>query len=266
MQWESLGFKDEPFKTQPITHSSLDLYIGNEEKIKSSQFALNTNNIVMVIEGARGIGTTSFGNFLRFKAQDEHKYFTPTSEIRVEPNWHAETLMVAVIANIVSSLEMQYLEKIKNKKQFKAAKAIVQSVTETYRAFGASAFGFGANYGKSGNTTQPVIMPTQTLASYLIELVELVYSMGFKYGILIQLNNLDIGIVQQETNLKILLNVMRDYFQIPGTSWLLVGDMPLRHFIAQEVDRLDDIITHETEVTPLPEKDYLALINKRIEY
>jgi hypothetical protein len=266
MQWESMGFKDEPFKTQPITAYTLELYTGNEDKIKNIQFALQSNNIVMVIEGARGVGTTSMGNFIRFRAHEECKYFTLTSEIRIEPTWNSDTLMAAVLANVVSTLEIQYSNKIKNKSKFKKAKAMVQQVTETYRSFGATAFGFGANYGKSSNATQPMAMPTQVLAQHLVDLVDVVYKLGFKYGILIQLNNLDVGVVQNEDHLKTLLNVMRDYLQMNGTSWLLVGDQSLRRFIAQNVDRVDDIIAYETDVTPLSEEDYLAMIKKRVEY
>src|SRR5688572_11695461 len=111
MQWESIGFKDEPFKTQPITSSTLELYTGHDERQEKCQFALQSKNILMVIEGSRGVGTTSFGNVLRFRAQNEGKYFTPISEIRVEPNWNAETLMAAVIANIVTTLELQHFNK-----------------------------------------------------------------------------------------------------------------------------------------------------------
>lgn len=266
MQWESMGFKAEPFRTQPITAYTLDLYTGNQEKVEKSQFALHSNNLVMVVEGSRGVGTTSFGNFLRFKAQEEKKYFTPTSEIRVEPSWNADTLLAAVIANVVSSLELQYLNEIKDQPTFKEAKAIVQRITEIYRSFGATVFGIGANYGESSVTSQPMIVPTQVLSQHLGNLVELTYGLGFKYGLLIQLNNLDIGVVQQPDHIKMLLNIMRDYFQMDGASWLLVGDMPLRRFISQEIDRLDDIISFETQITPLSESDYLALIEKRVNY
>lgn len=266
MQWESMGFKDEPFKTQPITAYTMELYTGNKDKIKKSQFTLHSNNIVMVIEGSRGVGTTSFGNFLRFKAQEKQKYFTPASEIRVEPNWNADTLMAAVIANVVSTLEFQYFDRVKDQPKFIEAKELVQRVTKTYRSFGVSAFGFGANYGESGGAVQPMIMPTQVLSHHLEDLVKVVYQLGFKYGILIQLNNLDVGVVQNEAHLKTLLNVMRDYLQMPGTSWLLVGDMSLRRFIAQEVDRVDDIIAYEVDITPLSEAEYLAMIEKRVDY
>src|SRR3990167_6476119 len=124
MQWEAMGFKDEPFKTQPITAYSLPLYTGNVEKIKKAQFALQSNNIVMAIEGTIGIGTTSFGNYLRFQAQKEKKYFTPASEIRVEPTWSADTLMAAIIANIVSTLELQHSDQLKNQHQYQEAKRI----------------------------------------------------------------------------------------------------------------------------------------------
>lgn len=266
MQWESLGFKDEPFKTQPITGSTLDLYTGNESRIEQCQFVLHSNNAIIVVEGARGVGTTSFGNVVRFKAQKEKRYFTPTTEIRIEPSWNAETLMAAVIANVISTLELQYLDRVKEQPKFQDAKAVVQRVSELYRSFGASAFGFGANYGKSAVTSQPMIIPTQVLSKHLADLVQIAYGLGYKYGILIQLNNLDIGVVQEESHIKTLLNIMRDYFQMDGTSWLLVGDMPLRHFIAQEVDRLDDIISHETQVTPLSEENYLTMLEKRVNY
>ncbi len=266
MQWESMGFKDDPFKTQPITAYTLDLYTGNEDKISNSKFALNSNNIIMVVEGDRGVGTTSFGNLIRFSAQNDKKYFTPTSEIRVEPSWNADTLMAAVIVNIVTTLQLNYADKLKNNAKFKAAKAIVQQVTETYRSFGASVFGFGASFGSSTNSTQPMVMPTQVLAHHLEGLVQIVLKLGFKYGILIQLNNLDVGVVQDENNLKTVLNVMRDYFQLPGTSWMLVGDMSLRRFISQEVDRVDDIITYEVDITQLSKTSYLKLIENRIKY
>ncbi|MBB72831.1 MAG: hypothetical protein CMF50_10605 [Legionellales bacterium] len=265
MQWDSLGFSNEPFKTQPITSNTLTLYTGNTDKMEQCQFALHSNNIVMVIEGSRGVGTTSFGNYLRFQAEQEKKYLTPTSEIRVEPNWNADTLLAAVIANLISTLELNHFKEVKDSPKFTEAKAVVRRVTEMYRSFGVSAFGIGTNYGHSGSVTQPMVMPTQVLSQHLEDLIEVSYELGYKYGILIQLNNLDIGVVQKEEHIKSLLNIMRDYFQINGSSWLLVGDISLRHFIAQEVDRLDDIIAHETEITPLSEDNYLALIQKRVE-
>lgn len=266
MQWELLGFNEDPFKTQPITAYTLSLYTGNQKKIEQLQFTLNSDNTVVVIEGERGVGTTSFANFVRFSAKKDKKYYTPTAEIKVEPYWNADTLMAAIIGNLVTSMELDFAEKLKKNKAFIEAKSVVSRITETFKSYGISGLGVGGNYGISGAITQPVVMPTQMLAHYLEGLVKVIKELGFKYGVLIQLNNLDVGTVQDEKALTILMNVMRDYFQMPGTSWLLVGDTELRRFIAQKVDRVDDIIGDEIEITPLTQKEYFEMLDKRIQY
>lgn len=264
MQWELLGFKDDPFKTYPITSYTLELYTGNSKKIEQARYALSSDNCIMVIEGERGVGTTSFANYVRFTAHSNKKYFTPTGEIKVEPYWNADTLMAAAIGNIVTTLELYHAEEIAKDESFIAAKSIVSRITDTYRSFGLSGLGIGGNYGSSGTTTQPMLMPTPMLAHHLEGLIKTIKALGYQHGVLIQLNNLDVGTVQDEKHLVMLLNVMRDYFQIPGSSWLLVGDTQLRQFIAQKIDRLDDIIVCDIEITPLSNRDYNDLINKRI--
>ena len=121
MQWESIGFKTDPFKTEPITENTLELYTGNRQKIKSCQFALKSKDVIIVIEGNRGVGTTSFANYLRFNAKKSKDYFTPTNEIGVEPNWNTETLLAAIISNIVMELELYHHRAIKNDKHFHEA-------------------------------------------------------------------------------------------------------------------------------------------------
>ncbi|MCF6768587.1 winged helix-turn-helix domain-containing protein [Thiotrichales bacterium 19S11-10] len=266
MQWELLGFQDDPFKTHPITSYTLELYTGNKDKIDQAFYALNSDNVIMVIEGERGVGTTSFGNFIRFTSHNNKKYFTPTGEIKVEPNWNADTLMAAIIGNLVTTLELNHLDEIAKDNNFIEAKSVVSRITDTYRNFGLSGLGFGGNYGVAGATTQPMIMPTPMLAHHFEGLIKLVKKIGYKHGVLVQLNNLDVGTVQDEKHLALLLNVMRDYFQIPGSSWLLVGDTELRKFIAQKIDRLDDIIGCDIEIIPLSNKDYTQLIQKRVEH
>lgn len=75
--------------------------------------------------------------------------------------------MAAVIANVVSTLEIQHGDQVRDVPKFKEAKAMVQRVTEIYRSFGASAFGFGAHVGKSNSTSQPIVIPTQVLSRHL---------------------------------------------------------------------------------------------------
>jgi hypothetical protein len=228
---------------------------------------LSEKNVLIVIEGARGIGTTSFANYLRFSAQFKGVYFTPKNEIRVEPNWNLETLLAVIISNIVREIELSFSPKIVKDKRFQETKALSLRIAEAYRSFGISAFGFGVNYGKSsGIISQPIIVPSSVLGHHLEDLSALIQLAGYKYGAIVQLNNLDVGTIHSEEHLKYLFNAMRDYFQTNGLSWLLVGDVGLRPFIAQQVDRLDDIISHEMQINALQKSAYMELVRKRIDY
>lgn len=228
---------------------------------------LKDKGLKIVIEGARGVGTTSFGNYLRFSAQKAKYYFTPRSEIRIEPNWTLETLLAAVVSNIVRELELTHASsKVVKDKRFIEAKALSQRISDTYQSMGATAFGVGVNYGKSGSISQPVIVPSPVIGHQLEDLAALTVDLGYRNGILIQLNNLDIGAIHIEEHLKYFFNMLRDYMQTPNTSWFLIGDEGLRAFIASKVDRVDDIITYETVIDPLPKKDVKELIKKRVEF
>lgn len=266
MSWYSLGFSDCPFKTDPIENGTLDLFVGHVEKISACIELLKDKSIKMVIEGARGVGTTSFANYLRFNSQKSRYYFTPRSEIRVEPNWTTETLLAAIVSNVVREIEITQNKKIAKDKRFVSAKALTQRISDTYQSMGITAFGMGASYGKNINISQPVIVPSPIIGHQLEDLAVLVTELGYKNGLLIQLNNLDIGAIHSEEHLSYLFNMLRDYIQTPYTGWFLVGDENLRSFIARKVDRVDDIITYETIIKPVSKTDFHKLIKKRVEF
>jgi DNA-binding transcriptional ArsR family regulator len=267
MQWESLGFKENPFSTEPITIDTLSLYTGQENEIASCQDIVRQKDILMVIEGARGVGTTSFANFLRFSVQKKKLYLTPRNEIKVNPGWKIETLLSAAIANIIREIEFFQPGKVTRDKRFKDAKSLSTRIAETYRSFGIDAFGAGISYGKSaGINSQPMIVPASVLGHHLEDLSALVKSLGYKYGVLLQLNNLDVGTIHEEKYLRYLFNALRDYIQTRGISWFLVGDVGLRQFVAQQVDRLDDIVSYETEIKPMDKQAFDDVIHRRIQY
>ncbi len=114
--------------------------------------------------------------------------------------------------------------------------------------------------------TQPILVPAAVLGHHLEDLVSLIKQVGYENGILLQLNNLDIGAIHDAAHLKYLFNAVRDYSQTRGMSWLFVGDKGLRKFIAQQVDRLDDIISYEVEIGALSKEEFEQLILKRVNF
>ena len=268
MDWQAFGFKDDPLNTSPIIKSTLNLYTGHAEEIRVCMNVLTSRNTRIVIEGARGVGTTSFGNYLRFESEAKKNYFTPRTEIKVEKGWRSETLLAAIISNFIREIELrpEFEKRIKDKR-FQAAKSLSSRIAETYRSFGVDAFGFGASYGKqAGIVTQPLIVPSPVLGHHLEDLIALVREAGYKNGALFQINNLDIGEIHSPEEMKYLFNALRDYTQTDGSNWFFVGDIGLRRFIAQEVDRLDDIISYEVEINPLPVSYLSEMIDRRVRY
>ncbi|NNM59600.1 MAG: hypothetical protein HKM04_07270 [Legionellales bacterium] len=268
MEWQTFGFKDDPLKTSPIIQSTLALFTGHAEEVRVCLNVLKSSNFRIVIEGARGVGTTSFGNFLRFNVETKKDYFTPSAEIKVEQSWRCETLLAAIISNLVREIELLPVnEKMVADKRFQSAKALSSHLAETYRSFGVDAFGFGASYGKqAGIVTQPMLVPSTTLGNHFEDLIALVREAGYKKGVLLQLNNLDIGEIHSQEDMKYLFNALRDYTQIDGSNWLFVGDLGLRKFIAQQVDRMDDIISYEVRIDPLPISSLSEMLDKRVRF
>ena len=165
--------------------------------------------------------------------------------------------------NIVRELDIFQSDHVADNKNFQDAKALTMRIAETYHSFGIDAIGFGVSYGKSaGIVSQPIIVPAATLGHHLEDLAQLAVSLGYKFGILLQLNNLDIGAIHEIKHLQYLFNELRDYIQTDFVSWMLVGDVGLRKFIAQNVDRLDDIISYEVKIEALTEQEFLSLIRK----
>jgi len=266
MPWDSLGFSDFPFRTDLISSDTLELFVGHAQEVKACAEILKSRDVIVIIEGARGVGTTSFGNYLRFNAQKTKRYFTPVNEIRVEPNWLLETLLAVIVSNIVREFELSTLPNVHKDRRFIEAKAISQRISETYKSFGLSAFGLGGNYGEGGAISQPIVLPAPVIGHHLEDLANLAVDFGYKNGLLIQLNNMDIGTIHTESYLKYILNALRDYMQTRNVSWMLVGDVGVRSFIASKVDRVDDIISYEVFINPLSKSDYRLLVEKRIAF
>jgi len=225
MDWQLLGYKEYPFSVNPIAVNTIKLFTGHKKEIEVSQNVLQDKNIRLIIEGARGVGTTSFANYLKFFSQQKKQYFAPRDEISVEKNWNLETLLTAVISTIVREFDAFHAKQLKKNKIFLETKALAYRLSEAYNNFGITAFAFGGNYGKTKAITQPTFIPSTTLGYHLEDLGKLAIKLGYKNGILVQLNNLDVNVVHSEEHLEYLFNAVRDYLQIDNISWLLVGDI-----------------------------------------
>lgn len=263
--WEKWELKNNPYSQNPIDERSLNLFVGRKKEIALCYNCLSTSNSRIVIEGGRGVGTTSLANYVRYTLSKKGGYLTPDIEISVGRNWNLELLLSNVLAAVVYALERRN-RKLTSNRKFQNIKKTTQVIEERFKAAGFQAFGFGGQFGESAVVSYPRLIPVVTLTQYMNELSNISKCSDNSKGIIIHLDNLDIKTVFEPDSLRNFLNEARDSFQIEGYHWMLIGDTGLRGFIGSHIDRLDDIITAEVKLKPLTLKKVQQLIDKRIRY
>ncbi len=248
-----------PFDTNPISLGTLDWFVGRQRELQLCR-RLVTEQSVVLVEGALGVGTTSFGNVVRFGAQREQ--LTPRMELAVYRNWNAQTLLenvlVAVLHDIIDEPNSKQSAVVRQ------ARALVQRVEHAVHGAGMSLMGFGGQVNRSVAVTQPGIVPMETLRQTLIALASEFRSENRSVTFTVQLNNLDPNLTFTEEELTIFLNDIRDSLQLSGFSWILVGKKGLAQFITRRVPRLRSIISHDVSLAPLSLKQVEEVVKKRI--
>ena len=264
--FERWGLKDNPYTTEPIHEGTLDLFVARKQQRNLCKSALESKSII-VIEGNRGVGTTSMGNFVRFAKKQDRMSYSPDSEVPVSPGWNCEILLANVLSSLIWSLEKEK-DKLGSNSDFQEIKRVTHQVRETFKNISLQlsilGTGGGGQVGKEAMVTTPPVYPLITLNQYLQQITRITKELGYKKGTIIQIDNLDLDTLLTSEQLRVFLNDIRDTLQIEGFNWLLVGDKGLRDFIASKVDRLDDIVTLEVLIEPLSLEEVFEVINRRI--
>lgn len=263
--YEHWNLGESPYTTAPISRDHLDLFVGRSEVVAAAQNALR-NPSVLVLEGGRGVGTTSLGNYLRFVKAQEGKYFSPLSEVSASAGITAELFLANVLSILVWTIDSDY--DLEGNPDYRTIKSTTHQIREHYRDFSAQISVLGSGIG-AGRSTQRMVVapptyPQPTLVRCLSDVKRLLTGYGVEEEIIVQVNNLDFGTILSEEEGMHFLNAVRDLLQISGYSWILVGDLGLRHFIADRVDRLDDIVALEWLVEPLSLQEVYEAIEKRV--
>jgi len=246
-----------PFDTNPISLGTLEWFVGRQRELELCRQLVAEQSVVL-IEGSLGVGTTSFGNVVRFGA----RRLTPRMELAVYRNWNAQTLLENVLVAVLHDIIDE--PNAKRSAAVRRARSLVQRVEQTVHGAGMSLMGFGGQVNRNVTVTQPGIVPMETLRQTLVALADEFHSENGSATFTVQLNNLDPELTFTEGELTIFLNDIRDSLQLPGFSWLLVGKKGLSRFITRRVPRLRSIISHDVLLAPLSLRQVEASVKMRI--
>ncbi|MDP6359182.1 MAG: winged helix-turn-helix domain-containing protein [Planctomycetota bacterium] len=246
-----------PFDTNPISLGTLDWFTGRKREVEFCRRLLVDGSVVLV-EGELGVGTTSFGNAVRFSGS----FTTPRMELGVFRGWHSQTLLENVLVAVLR--ELQEDPKARKSAVVRRVKPIAANVERAVHGAGVSFLGIGGQISRNVATTQPGIIPMETLRQSLLDLAQVIRPEGSGASFVVQLNNLDPELTFTETELVTFLNDIRDSLQLPGFSWLVVGKAGLSQFVTRKVPRLRSIITHDVVLRPLTLDGVHQAIRKRL--
>ena len=246
-----------PFDTNPISLANLDWFIGRKKEIRLCQNLVQSGSVVL-IEGGLGVGTTSFGNVVRFRGPVR----TPKMELAVYRGWNVQTLFENVLVAIVQEISED--AGLKKSQAVRKVKSLVQRVEKAVHSAGISLLGFGGQISRNMAVTQPGIVPLETLRQSLTTLSQIVAPEGDHAAFVIQLNNLDPDLTFTADELTTFLNDIRDSLQLPGFGWLIVGKKGLSRFITSRVPRIRSIIAHDVSLAPLTFKEVKKVVAIRI--
>jgi len=213
---------------------------------------------VILVEGDLGIGTTSFGNIVRYRGP----FRTTRMEIAVYRGWNSQTLLENVMVAILHDL----LEDPETRKAgvVKSLRPLVEHVERSVHSAGISLVGFGGHVTRNVAVTQPGIIPMETLRQNLLALAEVFRPKNGGASFVLQLNNLDPSLTFTKAELASFLNDIRDSLQLPGYSWMLVGKDGLGRFVTDHVPRLRSILSHDVILPPLSLSEVETVMTKRI--
>ena len=246
-----------PFDTSPISLGSLDWFVGRGGELELCRRLLTEQSVILV-EGELGVGTTSFGNVVRFGAPAR----TPRMELSAYRGWHAQTLLENVLVAVLHDVEDD--PRAQRSEAVSKVTALVQRVERAVHSAGVNVLGFGGQISRNVAVTQPGIVPMETLRHALASLVDAFPPERGSSSFVVQLNNLDQKLTFSDEELITFLNDIRDSLQLPGFGWMLVGKKGLGHFVTRNVPRVRTIISHDVTLSPLSRSEVEEAVDRRI--
>lgn len=236
--WESLGFRESPYNTNPLRArlEDLELLVGREAEATDFCTQIDTApNGILVLSGSPGVGKTSFFNVQQYRLENGLAPFGPKilaarQLCPVQPTDEVRGLALRALDSLHRSISAWCTAN--ERAMPKETKKIGRWMTGT----GASGFdigidiaGFGGNFGRSVELPTAAEASFEAIADAITALTaEAVTDLGFE-SVVIAFDNLE---NLEDSLLKAMLISYRDtLFSIPNVWWVLIGQSGLGSLI-----------------------------------
>lgn len=260
--WSAYGLAANPFfqeelRSDPAASYPVALHVGRDAEMRLAlrQLGGGTSSR-MIVEGAPGIGKTSFVNKLKAEVT-QAGMLTHAEPVRIV----ADSTVLSFVADV-----LRVLLRIRNTRGLPGDAFWTRTARlvegEDTMAGGISLGPVGVSY-QSGRI--PAEAPLGTLYEVLAEAVgRLTNDLGAH--VLLHVNNLENLRDDDARRAARLLRDLRDFMMIAGAHWIFVGASGVDYAVFREYDQVAGIFPHAIVLEPLTENEVAELLRRRYEH
>lgn len=235
--WNSLGFRESPYNTNPLRpkHEDVELLVGrSNEAIELCTILETSTSGILVLSGSPGVGKTSFFNVQQYKMENKLSPFGPQvlaarNLCPVQPQDDVREIAKRALDSLYRSI-LAYCNE-KNHQIPAQTKKIGKWLDGTSTAvdLGLTIGGVGGSIGRSV-TLPPISNATfEALADAVCALSSEVDNYLHKDCAVIALDNIEN--LDEKTLGNILISFRDTLFSVPNLWWVLVGQSGLGSLI-----------------------------------
>jgi len=261
------------YQKRAIDRNTTELMVERPIQLAQLNLKLETGNIA-ILEGIKGSGKTSIGNYYRFTTEN---VLTPEIEISCKPNIGVEMFIHNILAAITHEIHYKKPNKdghevysdFHNISQSDIAQKLFKRYEPYYESGGSLSF---AGFGVGGNKTykeNPSLSKVQ-LISDMKELGGVIAKSqtGHESRILIQLENFDISDKTSEYSegdkLEKFFSSIRDILILENYSWIINGTEGIGRRLKSSDDGASDIMPEALIVPSVTLDECREIIDLRV--
>lgn len=257
--WEPFGLSANPFFQSELTPGDpvhpVSLFVGRDAELVRVRRRLSTDTATRtIIEGAPGVGKTSFVNRLKtdLARQGIATYDRP---IRIE----SKSTRSSFVADVLRTLLRIRLGMGLGNDTGIWAKTVRLLEGEDLMGGNVALMGVGGGFTRSYAAPQ---VPPDSLYEHLgATLEELAQEIGAP--VVLHVNNLEALTLERREAAATLLLDLRDYLLLPGAHWMFVGASGIENSIFRAHSQVSGIFPQALVLEPLPPAEVERLLELR---
>lgn len=236
--WESLGFRESPYNTNPLRSriEDLDLLVGRDTEATELCTQLGTApGGVLVLSGTPGVGKTSFFNIQQYRLENDLAPFGPKllaarTLCPVQPTDDLKKLALRAVDSLYRSVEAWCALNDKPvPKQVKEIGGWLAGTGASGFSLGISILGCGGSFGRTTQLPKASDASFEAIADAMAAISsEVIATLGFQSAV-VALDNLEN--LSDEQLGSMLISFRDTLFSIPNVWWILIGQSGLGSLI-----------------------------------